>query len=146
MVDDPAVTVTELGTVAFALLLVSDTVMAVVAVPLKVTVQVEDAGGITLDGLQARPVRVVPGCVMVTKLLLPLLVMTLPLASTAMTAERPNAADVSVVFAIRNVTDAILPLAMALMFVPVTMHRTSPADGLLQVADLPAAEAAAPVA
>jgi hypothetical protein len=35
---------------------------------------------------------------------------------------------------------------MAVVLNPAMMHRTSPADGLLQVADFVAAEAAAPVA
>ena len=50
----PAFTVTELGTVAFALLLVSSTVVLVAAVALKVTVQLEATGGVTADGLHAK--------------------------------------------------------------------------------------------
>ena len=53
-VDDPALTVTELGTVAFALLLFSDTLVLLAAVPLKVTVHVDDVGAVTLDGLQLK--------------------------------------------------------------------------------------------
>jgi hypothetical protein len=53
-VDDPALTVTALGTVAFALLLPSDTLVLLAAAPLKVTVHVEDAGGAKLDGLQLK--------------------------------------------------------------------------------------------
>src|SRR4029077_5394699 len=53
-VEDPEITVTELGTVAFALLLVSDTLVLLAAVPLKVTVHVADVGGVTLDGLQLK--------------------------------------------------------------------------------------------
>jgi hypothetical protein len=53
-VDDPALTVTALGTVAFALLLCSDTLVLLAAVPLKVTVHVEEVGGVKLDGLQLK--------------------------------------------------------------------------------------------
>jgi hypothetical protein len=53
-VDDPALTVTVLGAVAFALLLPSDTLVLLAAAPLKVTVHVEDAGGAKLDGLQLK--------------------------------------------------------------------------------------------
>jgi hypothetical protein len=57
-VDDPEFTVTVLGTVAFALLLCSDTLVLLVSLPLNVTVQVEDVGGVRLDGLQLKPVTV----------------------------------------------------------------------------------------
>jgi uncharacterized membrane protein YkgB len=53
-VDDPEATVTELGTVAFALLLCSETLVLLVAFPLNVTVHVEDVGGVTLDGVQLK--------------------------------------------------------------------------------------------
>ena len=144
-VDDPALTVTELGTVAFALLLFSDTLVLLAAVPLKVTVQPEDAGVVTVAGLQVKPAKATTGCVMVTEPLPPVIAMELPLPSTADTPERFNAAAVSVVFAIWNVTDATLPPAMAVVFMPTTTHRTSLADGLVQVVDFPAAEAAVPV-
>ncbi len=57
-VDDPEFTVTELGTVAFPLLLCSDTLVLLVAFPLNVTVHVEDVGGVKLEGLQLKPVSV----------------------------------------------------------------------------------------
>ncbi len=53
-VDDPEFTVTELGTVAFPLLLCSDTLVLLVAFPLNVTVHVEVAGGVMLAGLQLK--------------------------------------------------------------------------------------------
>jgi len=53
-VEDPAFTVTVEGTAAFPLLLPSDTLVLLVAFPLRVTVHVEDAGGVTLDGLQLK--------------------------------------------------------------------------------------------
>ena len=53
-VDEPEFTVTAPGTVAFALLLCSDTLVLLVAFPLRVTVHVEDVGGVTLAGLQLR--------------------------------------------------------------------------------------------
>lgn len=40
----------------------------------------------------------------------------------------------------------MLPLLIAVVLNPATTHRTSPAAGVLQLADFPAAEAAAPVA
>jgi hypothetical protein len=144
-VEDPEITVTELGTVAFALLLFNDTLVLLAAVPLKVIVQLEDAGVVTVAGLQVKLVSVMTGCVMVIEPLPPVIVMELPLASAANTPERFNAAEVSLVFAIWNVTDATLPLAMAVVFMPTTRHRTSPADRLLQVVDFPATEAAVPV-
>ena len=60
-VDDPALTVAALGTVAFALLLSSDTLVLLAAVPLKVTVHVEDVGGVKLDGLQLKLDSTIPG-------------------------------------------------------------------------------------
>jgi len=144
-VDDPALTVTELGTVAFALLFFSDTLVLLAAVPLKVTVQLEDAGVVTVAGLQVKLVSAMTGCVMVTEPLTPVIVMELPLPLTADTPERLTAADLSVVFAIWNVTNATPPLAMAVVLNPTTTHRRSPADRLLQVVDFPAAEAAVPV-
>ena len=45
-VEDPAFTVTVEGTAAF---------------PLNVTVHVEDAGGVTLDGLQLKPDNTIAG-------------------------------------------------------------------------------------
>jgi hypothetical protein len=84
---------------------------------------------------------------MVTDPLPPVIEMLLPLPSDADGPEMLTDADVSVVLEeIWNVTDAIPPLAMAVVSNPATMHRTSPADGLLHVADFPAAEAAPPVA
>jgi len=53
-VEDPELTVTELGTVAFALLLCSNTLVLLVAFPLNVTVHVDDVGGVKLDGLQLK--------------------------------------------------------------------------------------------
>ncbi len=53
-VDEPEFTVTDAGTVAFPLLLCSDTLVLLVAFPLNVTVHVEDAGGVTLAGLQLK--------------------------------------------------------------------------------------------
>jgi len=53
-VEDPAFTVTVEGTAALPLLLPSDTLVLLVAFPLRVTVHVEDAGGVTLDGLQLK--------------------------------------------------------------------------------------------
>jgi len=96
-VDDPEFTVTELGTVAFALLLCSDTLVLLVSLPLKVTVQVEDVGGVKLDGLQLKPVTVMAaGCVMVTDPLPPVIEMLLPLPSDADGPEMFTVADVSV--------------------------------------------------
>jgi len=60
-VEDPALTVTAEGTAAFPLLLPSDTLVLLVAFPLRVTVQVEDAGVVTVAGLQVRFVRVMEG-------------------------------------------------------------------------------------
>ncbi len=83
---------------------------------------------------------------MVTVPLPPVIEMPLPLPSDADAPEMLTDADVSVVLEeIWNVTDAIPPLPIAVLLNPATMHRTSPADGLLQVACLLAAEAALPV-
>jgi hypothetical protein len=84
---------------------------------------------------------------MVTDPLPPVIEMLLPLPSDADGPEMFTVADVSVVLEeIWNVTDARLPLAMAVVSSPATIHITLPADGLLQVTCLPAAEAALPVA
>jgi hypothetical protein len=53
-VDCPAFTVTVPGTAALALLLASETLVLLAALPFNVTVQVEDAGGVTLAGLQLK--------------------------------------------------------------------------------------------
>jgi hypothetical protein len=145
-VDDPALTVTALGTVAFALLLCSATLVLLAAAPLKLTVQVDDAGGVTVAGLQVRFVRMMTGWLMVTNPLPPVIEMPLPLPSDANAPEMYTSADVSVALEeIWKVTETILPLAMTVVLNPATIHRTSPADGLLHVAVFPAAEAAAPV-
>jgi len=60
-VEDPAFTVTVEGTAALPLLLPSDTLVLLVAFPLNVTVHVEDAGGVTLDGLQLKPDNTIAG-------------------------------------------------------------------------------------
>jgi hypothetical protein len=56
-VEDPAFTVTVAGTVAFRLLLCNDTLVLIAAFPLSVTVQLEGAGVVRVDGLQVRFVR-----------------------------------------------------------------------------------------
>jgi hypothetical protein len=95
-VDDPALTVTALGTVAFALLLPSDTLVLLVAAPLSVTVQLEEAGAVTIAGLQVRFVRLMTGCVMVTDPLPPVMESPLALPSDANAAEMFTSADASV--------------------------------------------------
>jgi hypothetical protein len=69
------------------------------------------------------------------------------LPSDATSFDSVTCVDVFVVVdAIRNVTLARTPLAMAVLLRPATMHRISPDAGVLQVACFPASVAAAPVA
>jgi hypothetical protein len=77
----------------------------------------------------------------------PAALMEAPLASDA---ERPPSETTDAVFvvpaAICKVTVARLPLPIAVVLKPATMHRISPGETRLQVANLPAALAAPPVA
>ena len=83
---------------------------------------------------------------MVTVAPLPVMVMGFPLGSDAERPVRATGVDVSVVpAAIWNVTEATAPSPIALVLMPATTHRTSPADTVLQAADLLAALAADPV-
>jgi len=83
---------------------------------------------------------------MVTVPLPPEIGMLFPVPSDADAPAMVTDADVSVALAeICKVTDTMPPLAMAVVLNPAMMHRTSPADGLLQVACFPALLAAAPV-
>jgi hypothetical protein len=73
--------------------------------------------------------------------------MEAPLPSDAERPDRETTDEVLVVpAAICNVTVARLPLPIAVVLKPATMHRISPGETRLHVADLPAALAAPPVA
>ena len=148
-VEEPELTVTEEGTEATELeLLASDTLVLLEALPLNVTVQVEVAGGVTLAGLHKRFDSVgAGGWLIVTVAPLAVIASALPLPSTAEGLVIPTGEEVAVVpEAICKVTVASTPLPIAVVLIPATMHRMSPADTRLHVADLPAALAAAPVA
>jgi hypothetical protein len=93
-------TVTVPGTPALPLLLPSDTLVLLATFPLKVTAQLEDAGVVTVAGLQVRFVRLMPDCVMVTDTLPPVIGMLLPPPSDADAPEMLTNADGSPVLAI----------------------------------------------
>jgi hypothetical protein len=83
-VEDPALTVTGEDTVAEALLLDTVTLMLLTALPLRVIVQVEPVGGVTLAGLHDRPVRVgAAGWLMVITVPPPVMATPSPLPSDA---------------------------------------------------------------
>ncbi len=99
-VDVPEFTVTVLGTVALALLLPSETLVLLATLALKVTVQFEEAGVVTADGLQLKLETVMVGWVIVTVPLPPVIEMLLPVPSEADAPVMLSCADVSVVEAI----------------------------------------------
>ncbi len=98
-VDEPAFTVAGEVTVADALLLETVTLVAEDAVPLRVMVQVEPVGGVTLVGLHESPVSVGVATVwlMVTTPLPPVIEMLFPLPSDAFAPVMLTVDDVSVV-------------------------------------------------
>jgi len=146
-VEEPAFTVAGEVTVAEALLLDTVTLMLLGALPLSVMVQVDPVGGVTLVGLHARFVSVGnTGWLMVTVALPPLAEMPFPLPSDALAPLMLTNVEVSVVVEeIWKVTVASEPSVMAVLLRPAMTHRTSPADGLLQLTCLLAADAAPPV-
>jgi hypothetical protein len=149
--EEPALTVTEAGTLAEALPLESDTLVLLETLPLMLTVQVELVGGVTLAGAQVRLESTGPDAWLIVIVPGPALVIGtdfgVVLPSEAARFENVTVVDVFVVVdAIWNVTVASTPLAIAVLLSPATMHRMSPDAGVLQVTSLPATVAAAPAA
>jgi len=145
-VDDPEFTVTVPGTVADALPLDNVTLVLLGAFPLNVTVHVDVTGGVTLAGLQLRFVSIGAGWLIVTTALPPVIGTLFPEPSDAEVPAILTPVDILVVpEAIWNVTDARAPSPIAVVLKPAMTHLISPEDGVLQLADLPAAEAAPPV-
>jgi hypothetical protein len=145
-VDDPGFTVTVPGTVADGLPLDNVTLVLLGAFPLNVTVQVDVTGGVTLAGLHVRLVSVGTGWLIVTTALPPVIGTLFPAPSDADVPAILTPVDVLVVpEAIWKVTDARAPSPIAVVLKPAMTHLISPEDGVLQLADLPAAEAAPPV-
>jgi len=145
----PAKTVTDGGTLSDALPLVSATLFEVAAAALKFTVQDDVAGGVKLDGVHVRldTDTVDTGWLMVMVVPVPVALIPAPLASDAERPERETGDEVlDVSAAIFKVTVARLPLPIAVVLKPATMHRISPGETRLHVAVLPAPSAAPPVA
>ena len=82
---------------------------------------------------------------MVTEAPVPVMVMPVPVPSDADALILIPVDVFKVEGDIWKVTDARPPSAIGVVLKPATMQRTSPADGVLQLADLPAADAAPPV-
>ena len=136
---------TEAGTARLALLLARAITVLLEAVPESVAVQVEEAPGPSVAGLQLNAVSVAGGGEVT--------VTVPPLATNGMDIPTLEAAMGMVTWMARvvleelpsvAVTDATMPFPIALAFVPQIMQTTCPAETVLQAAVLPAPIATAP--
>jgi hypothetical protein len=143
--ENPAGTANEDGTIAFALLELNETAVPPAgAVALRVTTQVEGAGGITESGVHEIPVTDVVAPVMVIELPVPVAETVEPPAETPLALESAINDDVSEVeLEMVKAMVATTPLAMVFRLAPEITQVETPAE-LLQLSVLPAAVATGP--
>jgi hypothetical protein len=126
-VVDPAATVALAGTLTFALPLVSPTAKPPAgAAPLKVTVQVEAPGALTLAGLQLRPFKLTGTTIdLVMVPPVPVVAMAVPEAEAARALVTPIFVVLTPVatFTLRTAT---VPLPIGVVFVPKSTQVTVP--------------------
>jgi hypothetical protein len=147
VLDRPVVMSTDAGTVAAATSLDRLMVVVLETAPLKLTVQVDVAGGVTVEGVQLKPESTgTDGWLMVTVAPSSLMLRELALPSDAAAVTSETSVEVSLVDGeIWNEMVATVPFSIAVVLMPEMTHRTSPGEMLLQSANFPAPMAAEPV-
>jgi hypothetical protein len=142
---EPTAMAADAGVVRYVLLSESATVIAAVAAPLNVTVQVELPGPVNDVGVQASDCSITGMAAPLTTPPVPVAGMESPVCEAATGALTSTAAELSDVFVVA-VTTATTPFAMPVEFIPETRQVYLPAVPLWQDTDLPAAAAEAPAA